>query len=128
IKQRDILAKERDDLLAELAHNAIQRASSRMMSLDLIQKHIPPDAAIVFWLDELDQHLGCILRRAGPPAWVKLPGSGKDDAWTEDDVSRIERTLAALADRNSDSRARQTLVAQLHRQRITPLEPHLKGV
>src|SRR5262249_4193380 len=75
-KQPHSLAKERDSLLAELTHTAAHRARQRILPQQRIQKQIPADMALVFWLDVREQHLGCILRREGPPTWVSLPGSG----------------------------------------------------
>ena len=125
-KRRAALAKERDALLAELAANAVRRTRARVLSLERIQKQLSADAALVFWLDFPGEHLGCVLRRRGPPLWVTLPGSGKDKVWDKDDDSLPGRTLAVLADGRGD--AWQRLLAQLHRQRLAPLEPHLKGV
>jgi len=74
-KQRVALTKERDGILAELAQFAVERSRARLLPRDRIQKQIPAGAAIVFWLDVLGHHLGCVLRLEGPPVWVKLPGS-----------------------------------------------------
>ncbi len=126
--QRYTLAKERDGLLAELARIASRRSRDRVLPLENIQKQIPADAAVVFWLDIGNKHLGCVLRREGPPVWVKLLGSGKDDAWNAHDGSLPSRALAALSEGGSMSAAQKKLLAQLHRQRITRLEPNLKGV
>ena len=128
VKRRDALAKERDVLLAELAAHAAQRTRDRVLSLPRIQKQLPRDAALVFWLDVGAEYRGCILRQQGPPVWVRLPGSGQENAWGKDDATLPARVLAALADNRGDPTARQRLLVQLHRQRLAPLEPHLKGV
>ena len=128
VKRREALAKERDSLLVELAANAARRIRERVLSLPRIQKQLASDAALIFWLDVSGEHLGCVLRRQGPPVWVRLPGSGQDNAWDQDDQSLPGRVLAILADGRGDARARQRLLAQLHRQRLAPLEPHLKNV
>ena len=125
---RDSLVRERDALLAETAAEAARRLRERVLPLEHVQKQLPADAALVLWLDVLDEHLGCVLRREGPPAWVRLPGSGEKDAWAPDDLSLSRRVLAALADGAGDAAVRQRLLAQLIRQRLVPLEPHLKGV
>jgi CHAT domain-containing protein/Tfp pilus assembly protein PilF len=130
VKRRDALVKERDGLLSALATAAARRLRERLRSLPRIQKQLPADAALVFWLDVRDEHLGCVLRPQGPPTWVPLPGSDKNkkNAWTRDDWSLPERVLSALADSGHDAADRQRLLAQLQRQRIAALEPHLKGV
>jgi tetratricopeptide (TPR) repeat protein len=127
-QQRDALTRERDALLTELARHAAQRALNRVLPLERIRKQVPADAALIFWLDARNQHLGCVLRHEGPPAWVSLPGSGKDGGWTKDDNSLDERVLAILGDGSNDFPSRQKLLAQLRAQRLAPLEKHLAGV
>src|SRR5262249_22431146 len=80
VKRRTVQAKERKALLAELAGNAARRIRERVLSLPRIQKQLAPDTALVFWLDVFGDHLGSVLRRQGPPIWVDLPGSGKENA------------------------------------------------
>jgi hypothetical protein len=99
-----------------------------VLPLERIQKQLFADTALVFWLDALEQHHGCVLRHEDPPVWVKLPGSGKDGIWEDDDSTLPRRVQAALSDSNSKAEERKTLLEQLRRQRIAPLEPHLKGV
>src|SRR5205085_1143324 len=87
LQERAALTQERADLLAQLARAVAKRTQDRILPLPDIQKQIPRDAALVFWLDleSLGQHLGCVLRSEGPPAWVPLRGSGKEEVWTVDD-------------------------------------------
>jgi tetratricopeptide (TPR) repeat protein len=125
--QRDSLITERDAVLSALARRAAQRATQRVLPLRRIQKQIPTGAALFFWLDVLGEHHGCVLRGEGPPVWVKLPGSGKDGAWSRIDNDLPARALAALADPAAATDC-QPLLTQLQRQRIAPLEPHLRGV
>ena len=127
VKRREALRKERDGLLATLASRAALRLRERILPLPRIQKQLPADAALVFWLDVRDEHLGCVLRREGPPAWVRLPGTGKS-GWASEDGHLPGLVLTALADGRGDTAARQRLLVRLHRQRLAPLEPHLKGV
>jgi tetratricopeptide (TPR) repeat protein len=127
-KRRDALIKERNELQKEQSRAAAQRARARILSRDDIQKQIAPDMALVFWMDVFDQHLGCVLRGQGAPAWVRLPGSGKENSWTEDDQFLPSRALAAVIDPRTPASIREPLLAQLHRQRIAPLAPHLKGM
>ena len=127
VRQREALTGERDTLLGELAAGAARRLRARVLALPRIQKQLPADAALVFWLDVRDEHLGCVLRHEGPPAWVKLPGSGKGNTWTDADRSLPGRALTALAGGPGHADGRR-LLAQLRRQRIAPLQGHLKGV
>jgi tetratricopeptide (TPR) repeat protein len=124
-KQRDNFTRQRDQLRNELASQAVKRASARVLPLADVQKQLPADAALVFWLDELDHHVGCVLRSRGTPLWVKLPGSGKDDTWTRSDDTLPQRALLALAE---SRRAPAKLLEALHKQRLAPLLKHLDGV
>ena len=128
LERRNSLARERDTLLAEQADGTAQRIRDRVLSLPSIQKQLAADAALVFWLDIPGEHLGCVLRREGSPAWVGLPGSARQDAWGEDDASLPGRVLGTLSSGRGNATSRRRLLAQLHRQRLAPLEPHLKGV
>jgi CHAT domain-containing protein/tetratricopeptide (TPR) repeat protein len=152
IQQRQIVTKERDELLAELAARAVQHSRDRVLPLPQIQKQIPSDAAIVFWLDTHDQHLGCVLRREGPPVWVPLFGSGMNKAWSQVDLllpslvhltmqaeflseqtkqellKRRSETDRAIVRRALEPRQREQLGTALQQQRLAPLEPHLEGV
>ena len=128
VKRREALSRERDALLAELADSAARRSRARVLPLERIQRQLPSDAALIFWLDVGAEHWGCVLRRQGPPLWVTLPGSGKKAAWNKEDATLPARVLTALADGKGDAALRQRLLAQLHRQRVAPLEAHLQGV
>ncbi len=128
--QLTALTQQKDRLRLELARVAVHQVRGRVLSRAAIQKHIPPDAAIVFWLDvpRLGEHLGCVLRATRGPAWVRLPGSGTNDTWTAEDDTLPRRAFAALADRFSDPVRRMKRIEALHKQRLAPLEPHLQGV
>src|SRR5262249_30590678 len=93
-------------------------------------KPITSDAALVLWIDvdALDEHWACVVRRDGAPSWQRLKGSGKDGAWSKDDLSLPSRLHAALSDPSSGAEKRQELIDGLRRQRLEPLLPHLKGV
>ncbi len=127
VTHRDSLTRDRDQLHARLAEAAARRSRERVSPLESIRKQIPADAAIVFWVDELERRLGCVLRHEGLPRWVALPGSGKE-GWIKEDDTLPARTLAALADAGGKTEDRQKLLSQLQQQRLAPLEPHLKGV
>src|SRR5207248_770985 len=96
---------------------------------------IPADAALVLWIDDLGEPLGCVLRRHGPPVWVRLTGRGKDGAWTEQDRA-LPRKLYHLLRRPPSPRQsvrqreqseQRDLIEALGKQRLQPLQPHLAG-
>jgi tetratricopeptide (TPR) repeat protein len=131
--QQDTLSRERDILQTEQARDAADLARREVWSLDRIQKQIPADAALVFWIDwralpkaadPNGEHWACVVRQRGTPAWVRLPGSGDKDAWTPADDQLPRRLHGDLATGEPGWRGR---ARQLARQRLTPLEPHLKA-
>jgi tetratricopeptide (TPR) repeat protein len=133
--RRDTLSRERDTLQTELARDAADLARREVWSLERIQKQIPADAALVFWID-IDlrafpktadpngEHWGCVVRQRSTPAWVRLPGSGDKDAWVPADYQLPHHLYGDLAAGELGWRGR---ARQLARQRLTPLEPHLKA-
>jgi tetratricopeptide (TPR) repeat protein len=121
---RDQLVRRRRTLETERARLASEASARQVLPLEHIQRHIPADAALVLWLDELDEHLGCVLRQEGSPAWVSLRGSGPGGSWTNEDTSLPERCYARL----TDPRAGAAFREQLYRQRLAPLQEHLQGV
>jgi CHAT domain-containing protein len=114
-------------------------AAGEVYELARIQEHLPEDAALVAWLDlphpgqarRADpggDHWGCVVRRRGAPAWVRLRGSGADGAWTDDDARLTARARRAFAGRPTDGPGAWREVARrLAAQRLTPLEEHLKA-
>jgi tetratricopeptide (TPR) repeat protein len=122
--RRDDLLKERAKLDEEIAREAAEVSQKALLSLDRIQEGLPADTALVFWLDFLAAkgQWGCVVRRLGPPAWVQLPGSGRDKVWTDadDHLSRQLRDDLGRPDSGAEATARR-----LAAQRIDPLAPHL---
>jgi tetratricopeptide (TPR) repeat protein len=96
-------------------------------TLGEVQATLADDTALVGWVDTPLHHAACVVRRSGGPAWVIIPGSGKDEAWTEDDEASARRLRDALAARAPESELRPRAEA-VARQRLGPLETHLKGV
>ncbi|HEY7326073.1 MAG TPA: tetratricopeptide repeat protein [Gemmataceae bacterium] len=99
-----------------------------------IQKVLPADAALIAWVDITGQpkgvdpngeHWAILLRSTGDPIWLRLPGSGDKDAWTDADTQLPARLRAALRSARSDW---QPLADRLRKQRLDPLAQHLKGV
>jgi CHAT domain-containing protein/Tfp pilus assembly protein PilF len=123
-KLRVQLIHRRRVLEAERARLASALSARQVLSLERIQQQLPADAALVLWMDEMGEHLGCVLRPQGSAVWVSLPVSGKISAWTKEDTSLPERCYAALIEPASGPVLREAL----YRQRLAPLEQHLKGV
>jgi tetratricopeptide (TPR) repeat protein len=124
---REELSQQRRDVLAELSKFAAARSAAAVWSQERIQKQIPPDAALVLWLDFQDAHWGCVLRQHGPPRWQRLPGSGRNGAWTPDDLyltPRLYRVLANLRERGS---RHDQLVQAVRQQRLEPLRQHFQA-
>jgi CHAT domain-containing protein/Tfp pilus assembly protein PilF len=121
------LTNERDALQAELARAAADRARGQVYGLARVQGQLAPDEAFVFWVDlrGVDvapvpggEHWACVVRRRGPPAWVRLPGGGDKEAWTDDDARLVARLRDSLAGGEADW---QALARRLARQRLAPL-------
>jgi tetratricopeptide (TPR) repeat protein len=61
----------------EIFPEAIERSRRTVLPREQIQERLAPDTALVLWLDSPSGNpWGCVLRHSGPPAWVRLPGSG----------------------------------------------------
>jgi tetratricopeptide (TPR) repeat protein len=120
---------------ADLAQLAATLAERQVYELARIQRQVPPDAALLAWVDTKGkpkakdpsgEHWACLLRRDGPPVWVKLPGSGRNGAWTKDDDELPGRFRFAVADQAATAAADVTaLKDKLSAQRLAPLVPHL---
>jgi tetratricopeptide (TPR) repeat protein len=123
-RRRDALLQERQALDDEVARAAAERSRKAILPLAEVQAALAADAALVFWVDyaRLGDHWGCVLRHRGPPAWVRLPGSGAEDAWTAADHT-LPRRLRADLDRGEPEATRRS--RRLARQRLDPLAPHL---
>jgi CHAT domain-containing protein len=129
------LLGERAAREAELADLAVTAARREVAELSDVQARLSADAAYVAWVDVADRpkeadpsgdHWACVVRRAGPPSWVKLAGSGPGGAWTvqDDDLPlRVVQTLSKPSGAGTPTSALQ----RLHAQRLAPLEPHLQA-
>src|SRR5262249_10521630 len=102
-----------------------QTYAGKPSTLEDVQKALPPDAALVGWLDAYYRHWACLVRRRGAPIWVATPGSGPEGRCTPEDHRRIRECQIALATHQSGWRDRATPVA---RQWLGPLVPHLGGI
>jgi CHAT domain-containing protein/tetratricopeptide (TPR) repeat protein len=130
-KQLDSLRNDRIGLQGQWVEfqntldNRYQAYAGKPSSLEVVQKALSSDMALVGWLDDLNSPWACIVRHSGDPVWVKIPGSGRDGAWTKDDKERPGLLREALVLNQVAWKAR---TGALSRHRITPLLPHLKGV
>jgi hypothetical protein len=115
-------------VLARLARLAADASARRVLPLPRIQRSLPADAALVLWVDvsALGEHWSCVVRRQGPPAWRRLPGSGKTGAWTGEDDRLALNLYQALAVPQRVG-APKHLIEALRRQRLDPLRPHLRA-
>jgi tetratricopeptide (TPR) repeat protein len=97
-------------------------------SLEEIQAALPPDAALVGWVDanrtnrSAPWHWGCLMGAHGDPVWVRIPGSGPGGTGTDQDDRRPDQLRTALLGRDPGWRK---LAAQVARQRLEPLKPQL---
>jgi tetratricopeptide (TPR) repeat protein len=129
-RRRDELLGERAALDAEADRESAELSGQAVWPLERVQAGLAADEALVFWLDVLygpaaadpADRWGCVLRRAGGPAWARLPGSGPDESWTDDDVALPRRLRGALARGGPDA---DEVARRLASQRLGPLEPHL---
>jgi tetratricopeptide (TPR) repeat protein len=127
---REQLVRQRRALSANLARTTAIASSRQLLSLADIQKHIPRQAALVFWIDfpGLGEYQACIVRHEGTPVWVRLTGSGKEGTWTKQEQDLHVRLYRLLSDPQAGSTLeRHNAVAALRRLRLEPLLAHLRG-
>jgi CHAT domain-containing protein len=105
--------------------------AGQVYDLAAIQRALPPDAALVGWVDvgparhaadPNGEHWAVAVRARGGPTWVRLPGSGPGGAWTDNDGKLADRLRRALRDGSADW---QAVARRLGRQRWQPLVKHL---
>jgi tetratricopeptide (TPR) repeat protein len=130
-QQRDLLRGRLDDLeqSIEAEHGAF---GGKRASLEEVQAALPPDTALVGWVDvrtrnrEVSLHWACLVAAQGDPTWVRVPGSGPEGAWTEADDRRTDQLRAALLGPGLvPGPIWRSLAAQVAGQRLAPLMPGL---
>jgi tetratricopeptide (TPR) repeat protein len=139
-QREDLLGQRRkaqEELDAFVAHleQTYGAAAGQIFDPPRIQAALAGDEALLGWIDckpvgpqvadPNGEHWAFLLRSKGDPVCVRLPGSGKGDAWTEEDSSLPADLLAALRERRPGW---QRLAERLHHQRLAPLAPDLAGV
>jgi len=119
--------------------------AGQVATLTEIQAALPPDAALVAWVDVAPvgpnaadpdgEHWGVVVRSRGIPAWVPIAGTGPDGLWTKDDnglASRVRTELRSrpgagrgdlrpLVERSRTQADLRPLVQRLRTQRLEPL-------
>jgi CHAT domain-containing protein/tetratricopeptide (TPR) repeat protein len=139
----DDLRRRRDEAQLELVRFQADLAArygvaaGEVYPLARAQERLPEGAALLAWLDLSDMakrtdpqgdHWACLVRRRGAPVWVRLRGTGPDGAWTEGDDRLAVQVRRAFAARPGASKGEwKDLAGRLARQRLGPLEEHLKG-
>jgi CHAT domain-containing protein/Tfp pilus assembly protein PilF len=127
------LLEERASAGARLARLASALSQRQVAELKELQATLPPNGAFVTWIDisakigSVQEHWGCVVRADRPPAWVRLPGTGPNNTWTDDDSVFAKRFREALAQSAALDKVEE-LARRLAAQRIEPLLPHLVGV
>jgi tetratricopeptide (TPR) repeat protein len=129
------LAHERQVAQAELDRLAAALTARQVYGRRRIQEQLPADAAWVAWVDvgalpncadANSEHWACVLRHRGDPAWVRLPGSGPQGAWTVDDDDLLGRfRLAVASPPGQFHEDREELTRRVVAQRLAPLGPVL---
>lgn len=136
------LQKEHAELAAEYA--GFEREVSlqygvragKVYELAEIQARLAPGEAMLTWVDVAahsgakdanGEHWACVVRRAGGPRWVRLPGSGAGGAWTGEDDRLPQRGRDLLGTPVSARGELAGVLAALYRQRIVPVEECLKA-
>jgi tetratricopeptide (TPR) repeat protein len=106
--------------------------AGRVARLEEIQAALPPDAALVAWVDlppvgpnaadPNGEHWGVVVRSKGVPTWVAIAGKGTSGLWTGDDTALANRVRTELRNRNgAGSAGLLHLLDGLRAQRFEPL-------
>ncbi len=128
------LLSERRTAEEDLARIAVTASTREVADGDAIRAALPRDAAMLLWVDVSDisgavqEHWACVVHPEGEAKWERLPGTGDDGKWSQDDSASPGKLRAALQSRISASREIDSLSARLRAQRIAPVEKHLAAV
>jgi CHAT domain-containing protein/tetratricopeptide (TPR) repeat protein len=138
-KQLEELKSQRLELqgrLVQLEAELIQKykaTAGAMYTLAQIQAQLLADAALVGWLDikttpntadPRGDHWACVVRRSGAPQWIRIVGTGRDQAWIKDDDERPGQVRQLLS--SEIEKDWRKPLATLAQQRLAPLEPALE--
>jgi CHAT domain-containing protein/tetratricopeptide (TPR) repeat protein len=133
------LRLERDKLMVQLGQfqadleKQYGPAAGQVYDLKRIQDSLGPDTALIGWVDieghtrakePGGEHWAVAIRNQGPPVWVKLEPA-REGPWAEKDQELPSNVLKVLSNPQTAPAAE---LQALYRQRLRPLEKHLKGV
>jgi CHAT domain-containing protein len=112
-------------------------AAGRVYDLTQIQAQLPRSAALLAWVggskdaepgNPSAERLACLVKPAGDPVWIHLPGSGSGGSWTTDDVRVHETITHCISERKvPHDEALEEVLAKLYELRMKPLETYLQG-
>jgi serine/threonine protein kinase/CHAT domain-containing protein/Tfp pilus assembly protein PilF len=138
--EADKLRTRRDEAQGRLAELRAELAAKygvpagKPYDLPNIQKHLPPDTALVGWIDEAGSpkfhdphgaHWVCVVRHQGDPVCVPLDGSSAGH-WGPEDEALAAKVRNVLSERTDASKETwKDLVQKLYAQRLVPIESHL---
>lgn len=133
----------------EEAFEQVERSQVRLWAHDIpdstwsgvlgrVQRALTDDAALILWPRTSvfppggDYPMwGCVVRRTGPPAWVRIERTRGWSATGRAPREALSRELNRAIHwpmRVSDTRVVDSLGSVLGAEMLTPLEPHLHGV
>jgi tetratricopeptide (TPR) repeat protein len=130
-RQRERAQIALGELHSQLAARYGPRAG-QVAALPEIQAALPAEAALLAWVDLQPpgpdaadpggEHWAVVVRARGTPAWIRLPGTGPHQQWTEDDTKLAAQVREALAHRPGPKAPPvQPLIRRLRAQRLAPL-------
>ncbi|MCY2968662.1 MAG: CHAT domain-containing protein, partial [Planctomycetota bacterium] len=132
VKEQLATRSELEGLESEL-NRTLGPVAGSPLALARIQERIPKETALVAWLDHhpvgpkaVDpngEHWVFVLRSAGPPIVVPVPGSGRDGVWTVDDYETPRRLHSSL--RTPNELFPNESLRRLSTRCVGPLIPHL---
>ncbi len=108
-------------------------AAGQVYDLARIQRQLPVRTALVGWIDRTSlpgsadpkgDHWACVVHPTGDPIWIRIVGTGPDQAWTEEDGNLPAGVRKALGEAALVDSPR--MIARLADQRLTSLDPVLR--
>jgi tetratricopeptide (TPR) repeat protein len=123
--------RQQEEIVARLAVLESERA---VEFGERIQTALPGDAAILYWVDvsgssgRMEEHWACVVRNAGEPKWVRLPGFGPSKEQAIADIQLTYDLRTELAKSPQDPAKISDLFENVKAQRIAPILKHLEGI